>query len=51
MRAKQSETIQQFDLAIDDPAQGRQVRDLSPKRMQLVQRRTAQILAIDNLFG
>jgi transposase len=33
------------------PAQGRQVRDLSRKRMQLVQCRTAQILAIENLFS
>src|SRR5260370_31214417 len=33
------------------PAQGRPVRDLSRKRMQLVQCRTAQILAIENLFA
>jgi transposase len=33
------------------PAQERQVRDLSRKRMQLVQCRTAQILAIENLFS
>src|SRR3984957_6094255 len=33
------------------PPQGRQVRDLSRKRMQLVQCRTAQILAIENLFS
>ena len=33
------------------PAQGRQVRDLSRMRMQLVQCRTAQIFAIENLFS
>ena len=33
------------------PADGRQVRDLARKRMQLVQCRTAQILAIGNLFA
>ncbi|MFL9989638.1 IS110 family transposase [Paraburkholderia sediminicola] len=33
------------------PRQGRQVRDLSRKRMQLVQCRTARILAIENLFS
>ena len=33
------------------PAQERQVWDLSRKRMQLVQCRTAQILAIENLFS
>ncbi|UBM07916.1 IS110 family transposase [Cupriavidus metallidurans] len=33
------------------PAEERPVRDLSRKRMQLVQCRTAQILAIENLFS
>ena len=33
------------------PADGRRVRDLARKRMQLVQCRTAQILAIGNLFA
>lgn len=33
------------------PADGRPVRDLSRKRMQLVQCRTAQILTIENLFS
>jgi transposase len=33
------------------PAEDRPVRDLSRKRMQLVQCRTAQILAIENLFS
>jgi transposase len=33
------------------PADERQVRDLACKRMQLVQCRTAQILAIGNLFA
>src|SRR5260370_7501958 len=33
------------------PAEERPVRDLSRKRIQLVQCRTAQILAIENLFS
>jgi len=33
------------------PAEERPARDLSRKRMQLVQCRTAQILAIENLFS
>jgi hypothetical protein len=33
------------------PVEDRPVRDLSRKRMQLVQYRTAQILAIENLFS